>query len=362
MSSNPNYEMPSETTDERTIRLLHDEITHLHGQAGRANDREVDLAASLVAAESRLRDSGVMLHEVNHRAKNSIQIAMSLLGLQMHATQSEEVRVELASAIRRLGNIAAAHLMLNSQSSDEQTTSFGAYLTLICTETHQSLGGDRIALIVNTDELALDTSRAINLALIASEALTNSMKYAFPDSRQGTISVDFHHTGGAAALSIADDGIGFRGNIARRGARPALDPDTRQGDRRRSRNRRQQRHEDRSALQIVIESSGLAIGPAPEPLNVRNRSKADIGGADLQERAQPTQDRTLASNVSTSRRIGSMVLRTSTESTRWMLPGRTSRASSTKDNAAWVFTAFRSAQSIPTSSSINVPLSRVSKK
>ena len=37
-----------------------------------------------------------MLQEVNHRAKNSIQIAMSLLGLQMHATKNEEVRLELA--------------------------------------------------------------------------------------------------------------------------------------------------------------------------------------------------------------------------------------------------------------------------
>jgi hypothetical protein len=115
------------------------------------------------------------------------------------------VRLELASAIRRLGNIAAAHLMLNSQSPDEQRTSFRAYLTLICTETHQSLGGERISLLINTDELALDTSRAINLALIASEALTNAMKYAFPDGRQGTIRVDCHHDREAATLTIADD-------------------------------------------------------------------------------------------------------------------------------------------------------------
>jgi two-component sensor histidine kinase len=209
MLSKPSTRVQSETIDERTIRLLHDEISQLHGQAGRANDREVDLAASLLAAETRLLDSGAMLHEVNHRAKNSIQIAMSLLGLQMHATKSEEVRLELANAIRRLGNIAAAHLMLNSQSSDEQRTSFRAYLTLICTETHQSLGGDRIALIINADELALDTSRAINLALIASEALTNAMKYAFPNGRRGTIRVDFHHDHQVAALTIADDGAGF---------------------------------------------------------------------------------------------------------------------------------------------------------
>lgn len=199
----------SETTDERTIRLLHDEIAGLRGQAGLASDREVGLAASLVSAETRLLESGAMLQEVNHRAKNSIQIAMSLLGLQMHTTKSEEVRHELASAIRRLGNIAAAHLMLNSQSPAEQRTSFSAYLTFICTETHESLGGERIALIVDADELTIDTSRAINLALIASEALTNAMKYAFPGDRQGTIRVDCHANGHAATLTIIDDGIGF---------------------------------------------------------------------------------------------------------------------------------------------------------
>ena len=209
MSSQASARSPSPTIDERTISLLLDEITDLEGKAGLASDREVRLAASLVAAETRLLDSGTMLHEVNHRAKNSIQIAMSLLGLQMHATKNEETRIELASAIRRLGNIAAAHLMLNSQSPEDQRTAFRAYLTLICTETHQSLGGERIALTVDTDELALDTSRAINLALIASEALTNAMKYAFPGGREGTIRVDCHADGEAAVLTITDDGIGF---------------------------------------------------------------------------------------------------------------------------------------------------------
>jgi two-component sensor histidine kinase len=218
MPSQASNQTSFETTDERTIRLLHDEINDLHGQAGQASDREVVLAASLLAAETRLRDSGTMLEEVNHRAKNSIQIAMSLLGLQMHATKNEEVRLELASAIRRLGNIAAAHLMLNSQSADDQRTSFQAYLTLICVETHQSLGGDdRIGLIVNIGELALEASLATNLALIASEALTNAMKYAFPDGRKGTIRVDCHRVKERATLIIADDGVGF-GATSRDGA------------------------------------------------------------------------------------------------------------------------------------------------
>lgn len=67
----------SETIEARTIRLLHEEIAALRGEAGLASDREVQLAASLLAAETQLVDSGMMLSEVNHRAKNNIQIAMS---------------------------------------------------------------------------------------------------------------------------------------------------------------------------------------------------------------------------------------------------------------------------------------------
>src|SRR3546814_19824131 len=72
MSSRPNLSSV-ETTDERTYRLLNEEIAGLHGEAGEASAREVGLAASLLSAEARLRNSGDMLHEVNHRAKNSIQ-------------------------------------------------------------------------------------------------------------------------------------------------------------------------------------------------------------------------------------------------------------------------------------------------
>lgn len=206
-----------ETTDQRTVRLLREEIFGLRDQAAFASEREVQLAASLLAAETQLVDSGAMLHEVNHRAKNNIQIAISLLALQMRATTSEEVRLELATAIRRLGSIAAAHLMLNSQSPNDQLTSFRAYLTLICTQTHQALGGERIALVIDSDDFSLDTSRAINLALIASEALTNAMKHAFPDDRTGTIRVECHAKGEMTALTIADDGIGFRAS-SREGA------------------------------------------------------------------------------------------------------------------------------------------------
>ena len=63
MSSQASRHTPSETTDELTIRLLHEEITDLQGQAGLASDREVGLAASLLAADGRARESDVRHHK-----------------------------------------------------------------------------------------------------------------------------------------------------------------------------------------------------------------------------------------------------------------------------------------------------------
>ena len=62
----------------------------------------------------------------------------------MHATANDQVQNELATAVRRLSHIAAAHVILNSQSADEQVIGFREYLTSICIETHKALGNDGV--------------------------------------------------------------------------------------------------------------------------------------------------------------------------------------------------------------------------
>jgi two-component system, sensor histidine kinase PdtaS len=56
----------------------------------------------------------------------------------------------------------------------------------------------------------MDVSQAVPLGLILNEAITNSIKYAFPDDRNGAISISLtastpHHF----ILSISDNGIGL---------------------------------------------------------------------------------------------------------------------------------------------------------
>jgi len=56
--------------------------------------------------------------------------------------------------------------------------------------------------------LSMDVS--VPCGLIINELLSNSLKYAFPGGRKGTISVSLHRVeGGRVTLTISDDGIGF---------------------------------------------------------------------------------------------------------------------------------------------------------
>jgi two-component sensor histidine kinase len=71
------------------------------------------------------------------------------------------------------------------------------YLGELCQNfVHLQSGSERhVDVIRDADHLTLDVDRAINVALIAGEAITNALKHAFPDGRRGTIQVGLHRLG-----------------------------------------------------------------------------------------------------------------------------------------------------------------------
>jgi two-component sensor histidine kinase len=213
-SASPKY---PESAEEETIRLLNDEAARLRDQVSEGDERERSLKVAVQAAEARTAERGVLLSEVNHRAKNSIQMAMSLLNLQRQASTDPHVRDALAGAVERLGHVARVHSMLYGHAPDEQTVDFAGYLESLCAETMDALSGDNVQISVDTDGLILDTARAINLALITGEAITNALKHAFPGGRPGLVRVECRRDGHGVTLSISDNGVGLR-KEARSGA------------------------------------------------------------------------------------------------------------------------------------------------
>jgi two-component sensor histidine kinase len=68
---------------------------------------------------------------------------------------------------------------------------------------------ERVTFDCAMDSFALDVDRAIPIGLIVNELITNSLKYAFPDNRNGEITITLSETDSHLLLKVSDNGIGF---------------------------------------------------------------------------------------------------------------------------------------------------------
>lgn len=161
-----------------------------------------------LAAAVRIKD--VMLFEVNHRVKNSLQIVASLLMLQARKAAEPELKQALMEARSRIGVVASVHHRLYV-SSDHAEVDVSTYLRELTTDTLGALDrGDRIDLDFHAGRPAvLGLDRAVPLALIVSEILTNAIKYAFADNRGGSIGLAVDSGAADINVTVTDDGAGL---------------------------------------------------------------------------------------------------------------------------------------------------------
>jgi len=66
-----------------------------------------------------------------------------------------------------------------------------------------------ISLSMDVDDMELDVDTLIPLGLIINELLTNSLKYAFPAEREGSLLVSLSKSDNQIELVVKDDGVGY---------------------------------------------------------------------------------------------------------------------------------------------------------
>jgi PAS domain S-box-containing protein len=184
----------------------------LTAEIERRTEVERVLRNTLQDKEALLRDKDDLMREVNHRVKNTLQMASSFLRIQARVADAAAVQEALHSAVKRLDRMAEIHEKLY-RAQDLQEIEFAGYLGMLCRDlvaSFETTHGPRVRLEVDADEAFLKPDLAIPLALIVNEALINALKYAFPNGRSGRIDVSFRHTSPSLLrLSIRDDGIGL---------------------------------------------------------------------------------------------------------------------------------------------------------
>jgi two-component sensor histidine kinase/HAMP domain-containing protein len=159
---------------------------------------------------SSIEEKEVLLREVHHRVKNNLQVICSLLKLQASDADGTDVARRLEDSERRVRTMALIHEQLY-RSGDLARVNFAEYVEALAKNVVASAGssGRSFTLHVDVEPIALDLDVAILCGLILNELLANALKHAFPQHRQGAISVRFERRDRRAILSVADDGVGM---------------------------------------------------------------------------------------------------------------------------------------------------------
>jgi two-component sensor histidine kinase len=158
--------------------------------------------ASLRKALERQR---LLLREINHRVMNSLTLVASTLSLQARGNGEESVKRHLEEAASRVQTIARAHARLY-KGSDFETLDIGTYIKEVC-EDLPSAAGCRLMVEAPTG-IRLSTDRAIALALIVVELVTNALKYAY-DSQGGMVWVSLVRAQDVLVAVVRDQGRGL---------------------------------------------------------------------------------------------------------------------------------------------------------
>lgn len=151
-----------------------------------------------------------LLREIHHRVKNNLQIVISLLNTQSAYLDNEDALVAIRNSQNRMHAMSLIHQKLY-QSDNLAEIDMKWYIKELVEYMIECFGTDRkIQFTLETEAIKLDVAQAVPLGLILNEAISNVIKYAFPDDKKGKVHISFLLTGEECCeLKIADTGIGL---------------------------------------------------------------------------------------------------------------------------------------------------------
>jgi two-component sensor histidine kinase len=158
-----------------------------------------------------LREKEQLLKEIHHRVKNNMQIIASLLSLQSENSEDEKFNALLRESRNRINSMAIVHEMLY-QSDDLSKIELKEYIETLCSSVHQSyaLPNSHIEFVYALEkDVHFDIDKMIPIGLILNEAISNSLKHAFP-GKKGKIGIALQHINNSYTLSVSDNGSGFK--------------------------------------------------------------------------------------------------------------------------------------------------------
>jgi two-component sensor histidine kinase len=163
-----------------------------------------------ISLEHLVNEKEWLIKEIHHRVKNNLHMVAGLLDSQSEFLKSEEARSAIADSHHRIQSMSMIHQKLY-QTENLSTIDMSAYIHEMVQYLKDSFKlGKNIIFVLDIDRVEMDISHSIPLGLIMNEAITNSIKYAFPNYRNGKITISLKQCKiNKFSLIISDNGIGL---------------------------------------------------------------------------------------------------------------------------------------------------------
>ncbi|RFC68323.1 MULTISPECIES: histidine kinase dimerization/phosphoacceptor domain -containing protein [Mesorhizobium] len=171
---------------------------------------EVAVRARTKELERALESKNTLIHEVDHRVKNNLQIVASLILMQSRNVKDEAARDTLRSVLGRIEALSAVHKLLY-QSNDLPLLNVAHLVRDLVTNLMASSARENIAVSFDLDDIEVPAEKASPIALLINELVTNALKHAFEPEQPGKIYVRVKDGDGKVIVEVADDGKGFEG-------------------------------------------------------------------------------------------------------------------------------------------------------
>lgn len=167
---------------------------------------------AIVIENSRLMGRSVLLQESYHRIKNNLQIIVSLIELEKDVLSTrikdqrslKEISDMLDSVIGRVKSIAQMHNLLSKETIASRMIDMRTIVSEIC-----NFYESEARLIFDFDKIYVPYSKAVSIALIINEMISNSIKHNPNISITITISAKEDKLAEKIYLRCSDNGSGF---------------------------------------------------------------------------------------------------------------------------------------------------------
>ncbi len=150
------------------------------------------------------------LKEIHHRLKNNLNLITGLIDLELMRIKDSSFSKVLVDIQKRIQSVATLHRHLYEGKWGDRIW-LKSYINELIEDIIEGLAESETSVDyqVTGDQLQFPHQRAIYMGLMVNELLTNTLKYAFPDKKNGKIVIDISRNNQYGTMHYYDNGLGL---------------------------------------------------------------------------------------------------------------------------------------------------------